>query len=82
MFQAEIGDLDEFDDIPDTKSWRKRAIEQMKQLDPVLPDHITASIAEMTVRLTATLLSIFILKFLRLITGTKKSSKVIKITKE
>lgn len=49
MFLAELGDLDEYDDFPDTKSWRRQAIERIKELDPILPDHITQSIQEMTV---------------------------------
>ena len=46
---VENGDLDEFDDIPNTQSWKMRAIKQMKQMDPLLPEHITNSIDGMTV---------------------------------
>lgn len=49
VVQAELGDLDEYDDFPDSKSWRRQAIERIKELDPILPDHITQSIQEMTV---------------------------------
>ena len=93
FFSAELGDLDEYDDFPDSKSWRRQAIERIKELDPILPDHITQSIQEMTVsrnkyirnkkkKLLASLEARLSSRIFRLIIGTRKYLKAIKNTRE